>query len=146
MRAKGNGTAKLNSDYNPKLLHNWIIQKNSSHVYMQIWMKTPAEVNVEYLGEIGYNLVNFWSLDVDSGTNMGMVLVCLDIEHSYVIVHFRQILSMLAASVTLWQQSYSDSLSRCKRDVYGSITSHNIISKSVGAIHTNHNLGPWRKK
>lgn len=27
--------------------------------------------------EISYNLVNFCSLDVDSGTNIGMVLVCL---------------------------------------------------------------------
>lgn len=27
---------------------------------------------------MSYNLVNFCSLDVDSGTNIGMVLVCLE--------------------------------------------------------------------
>ncbi len=58
-----------------------------------MWMQMN-EVTLDSLWEISNNLVNFWSLDVDSGTNMGMVLVCLDREHSRVIAHFTQILSL----------------------------------------------------
>jgi len=86
--------------------------------------------------ELSYNLVNFCSLDVDSGTNIGMVLVCLEQRAFTCNCTFQ---THLKHAGCFWDimtpQSQNDSLSRCKRDVHGSITSHNIISESVSTIY-----------
>lgn len=90
------------------------------------------------------HLVNFWIRHVGSGTNMGMVRVCLQGQSkSHLIFAGKDTKTKNNNNNNNHDTSFNHVLSRGEGDVCHSVASDHIVAKHVWTVNTEHELRPW---